>query len=130
QPAGNPKVQPGKAGYFEASRYVTLLDKPARLDRAEGGVHPAGTPHIQTDPRNIARVAQPLSAKLAELDPANASFYQARYKSFDERWKPASAKWEQSAAPLRGVPIAVQHLDFSYLINWLGMKQVAALEPK
>ena len=31
---------------------------------------PAGDPHIQTDPRNIARVAAPLAARLAELDPA------------------------------------------------------------
>src|SRR5450631_4530283 len=36
QQAGNPKVQPGKPGYFEAATFVTLLDKPTRLDRAEG----------------------------------------------------------------------------------------------
>src|SRR5437763_6567451 len=34
QQAGNPKVQPGKPGYFEATNYVTMLEKPARLDRA------------------------------------------------------------------------------------------------
>src|SRR5438445_6537179 len=75
QQAGNPKVQPGKPGYFEATNYVTMLEKPARLDRAEGDVHPGGNPHIQTDPRNIARVAQPLSMRLAEIDPANAAYY-------------------------------------------------------
>src|SRR3954469_14174352 len=36
--------QVGKAasgpGYFEATSSVTLLDKPAKLDRAEGDVHP------------------------------------------------------------------------------------------
>ena len=56
QQAGNEKVQPGAPGYFEATSVVTLLDKPARLDRAEGDVHPFGDPHIQTDARNIARV--------------------------------------------------------------------------
>src|SRR5438132_12840686 len=35
QQAGNPKVQPGRPGYFEAASFVTILDKPARLDRAE-----------------------------------------------------------------------------------------------
>src|SRR6516162_8158615 len=70
QQAGNPAIQPGKPGYFEAASYVTLLEKPARLDRAEGDVHPGGNPHIQTDPRNIARVAGPLAARLAELDSA------------------------------------------------------------
>ncbi len=82
QQAGNPAIQPGKPGYFEAAPYVTLLEKPARLDRAEGDVHPGGNPHIQTDPRNIARVAGPLSARLAELDPANAAFYRERYQAF------------------------------------------------
>src|ERR1700687_3833757 len=47
QQAGNPKVQPGKPGYFEATAFVPLLGKPARLDRAEGDVHPPGDPHIQ-----------------------------------------------------------------------------------
>src|SRR5512142_159310 len=42
QQAGNPKIQPGKPGYFEATRYIALRDKPARLDRAEGDVHAAG----------------------------------------------------------------------------------------
>src|SRR5437764_3605790 len=41
QQAGNPKIQPGKPGYFEAAAYVTLQDKPTRLDRAEGDVHAA-----------------------------------------------------------------------------------------
>ena len=130
QQAGNPKVQPGKPGYFEAAPFVALLGKPVRLDRAEGDVHPAGDPHIQTDPRNIARVATPLAARLAELDPENAAYYQDRYKAFAERWTAAIANWEKQGAPLRGVPVVVQHKAFTYLIAWLGMKEIAALEPK
>ncbi len=130
QQAGNPKVQPGQPGYFEAAPQVTLLDKPARLDRAEGDVHAAGDPHIQTDPRNIARVAPALAAKLAQVDPANAAYYQARYRAFAERWNAAIARWEKEAAPLRGVAVLVQHKAFTYLIAWVGLKEVAALEPK
>ena len=130
QQAGNPKLRAGQPGYFEAANFVTLRDKPTRLDRAEGDVHAAGDPHIQTDPRNIARVATALSARLAELDPANAETYRARYKAFDDKWRAAIARWERDAAPLRGVPIVVQHKAFTYLIAWLGMKEVASLEPK
>src|SRR5712691_3906474 len=130
QQAGNPKVQAGEPGYFEAASFVTILDKPVRLDRAEGDVHAAGDPHIQTDPRNIASVAGALSARLAELDPGNAAFYQTRYKAFADRWNAAIARWEKEAAPLRGVAILVQHKAFTYLIAWLGMKEVASLEPK
>jgi zinc/manganese transport system permease protein len=109
---------------------VPLLEKAARLDRSEGDVHPGGNPHIQTDPRNIARVAGPLAARLAELDPANAAYYQARYKAFADRWTAAIANWEKQAAPLKGAPILVQHKAFTYLEAWLGLNEVAALEPK
>jgi zinc/manganese transport system substrate-binding protein len=130
QQAGNPRIQPGKPGYFEAAGYVTLLEKPARLDRSEGDVHPGGNPHIQADPRNIARVAEPLAARLAELDPDNAGYYRARYRAFADRWTAAIGKWEKQAAPLRGIPILVQHKAFTYLEDWLGLREVAALEPK
>jgi len=130
QQAGNPKVRPGQPGYFEAAAFVTLRDKPARLDRADGDVHAAGDPHIQTDPRNVALVAAALAARLAELDAANADTYRARAKAFDAKWQAAIAKWERDAASLKGTPIVVQHKAFTYLIAWLGMNVVATLEPK
>jgi zinc/manganese transport system substrate-binding protein len=130
QQAGNPKVRPGQPGYFEAAPLVPMLERPTRLDRADGDVHPLGNPHIQTDPRNILRVAGPLAAKLAELDAANAAYYQSRYKAFDEKWRANIARWEKEAAPLRGVPVVVQHKGFPYLEEWLGLKEVASLEPK
>jgi len=130
QQAGNPKVRPGQPGYFEAASFVALLCKPTRLDRAEGDVHPAGDPHIQTDPRNIARAAGELASRMDQLDPANAAFYQSRQKQFAERWSAAIAKWEKQAAPLKGAPIVVQHKAFTYLEAWLGLREIAALEPK
>src|ERR1035437_2207711 len=55
--AGNPKIQPGQPGYFEAARQVALLEVPTVLDRSQGDVHPGGNPHIHLDPRNIAKIA-------------------------------------------------------------------------
>ncbi|MGH8674473.1 MAG: metal ABC transporter substrate-binding protein [Burkholderiales bacterium] len=130
QQAANTRVRPGTPGYFEAAAYVPLLGKPAKLDRAEGDIHPAGDPHIQADARNIGRVATPLAERLAELDPPNAAFYQSRLQQFMERWRAAVAKWQQQAAPLKGAPVVVQHRAFTYLLAWLGMNEVAALEPK
>ena len=128
--SGNARVQPGRSGYFEASRYVALLDKPDRLDRSEGDVHAQGNPHIHTDPRNILRVGEALTARLADLDPASASAHRTRGLSFATRWQTAIGRWETRAAPLKGVPVAVQHKSFSYLLNWLGLREVATLEPK
>jgi len=130
QQAGNAKVQPGSAGYFEAASAVPMLGKPARLDRAEGDVHPQGDPHIQGDPRNIAKVAAALEQRLEQLDASNASYYKARYEQFSARWTAAIAKWAQEAAPLEGTHVVVQHKGFTYLESWLGLVEVAALEPK
>jgi zinc/manganese transport system substrate-binding protein len=128
--SGNAGVQPGRPGYFEAANHVRMLEIPARLDRAEGDVHAAGNPHIQTDPRNIGAVATALARRLAEIDPAGADHYQTRQRDFAQRWDAAIKRWEQQAVPLRGVHIVVQHKGFPYLENWLGLRQIAALEPK
>jgi zinc/manganese transport system substrate-binding protein len=128
--SGNADVQPGRPGYVEAARYVTMLDKPTLIDRSQGDVHAAGNPHIQTDPRNIARVGAALAQRLAEVDPANAAAYQARWKAFSTRWDAAIARWQQQAAPLKGMPVVVQHKSFTYLLSWLGLHEVATLEPK
>src|SRR5215216_3886684 len=63
--SGNPKIQTGAAGYFEAARQVSLLEVPQRLDRSLGDVHASGNPHMHLDPRNIAKVAVALSARMA-----------------------------------------------------------------
>ncbi len=128
--SGNPAIQTGQPGQFFAASHVTMLEKPAALDRSAGDVHAAGNPHIQTDPRNIARVGEALARRMAELDPAQAVVYQVRWKDFSTRWQAAIVRWEQQAAPLRGLPIVVQHKGFPYLENWLGLKEVAVLEPK
>jgi zinc/manganese transport system substrate-binding protein len=130
QQAANPKINLGTPGDFEAARYVRMLEIPTRLDRSEGDVHAAGNPHIQTDARNIAAVAVPLAQRLIELDPGNTAYYNARYTDFATRWNAAMAKWEKEAAPLRGVPVAVQHKNWVYLFDWLGIQEVVSLEPK
>jgi zinc/manganese transport system substrate-binding protein len=128
--SGNSKIQLGAPGYLEASQYVAKLEIPKVVDRALGDIHPGGNPHIHTDPRNIAKVAAALEERLAQLDPANAGTYHSRAKAFRDRWQAAIARWEKEAAPLKGVPIVVHHKAFSYFINWTGMREVAALEPK
>jgi zinc/manganese transport system substrate-binding protein len=128
--SGNSKIQLGSPGYFEASQYVAKLEIPKVIDRSMGDIHPGGNPHVHTDPRNIAKVAAALEDRLIQLDPGNTDTYRSRGKSFLERWQAAIARWEQQAAPLRGVPVVVYHKDFSYFINWTGMREVASLEPK
>jgi zinc/manganese transport system substrate-binding protein len=128
--SANPAIQPGQAGYFEAASFITLLEIPTKLDRADGDVHAAGNPHIQTDPRHITPIAKALAERLAQLDPSNAVFYKQRHVDFANRWAEALKRWEKAAAPLKGMGIVVQHKAFPYLENWLNLPQRAALEPK
>lgn len=130
QQSANQKLRPGAPSAVEAASFINLLEVPSRLDRAEGDIHAAGNPHIQTNPNNILAVAKPLAARFAELDPANAQTYAARLADFTMRWQAALAKWQAQAAPLKGVPVAVEHQSWIYLENWLGLKRVIALEPK
>ena len=128
--SGNPKIQAGQPGFFEAASVVPLLERPARVDRSLGDVHPAGNPHLHLDPRNIERVAAALAERMAQLDAAQAAYYREREGRFRTRWREAAARWEKAAAPLKGLPVVVYHRDLSYLIAWLGLREVGALEPK
>ena len=130
QQSGNAKVQPGQPGNFAAADFVRKLEVPTQLDRSQGDVHAAGNPHIQTDPRNIAAVAGALGARLAQVDPLHVAQYADRQAKFMQRWEQAMARWSAQAAPLRGAAVVSQHKAFAYLYDWLGMKEVAVLEPK
>lgn len=128
--SGNSAIQPGQPGYLEAASVVRRLEIPAVLDRAHGDVHAAGNPHIQLDPRHYFKIAELLSQRLSQLDPANSASYQGNLKTFNAKWQANLQRWEKQAAPLKGVSAWVQHKSFSYLFNWLGIKEVGTLEPK
>src|SRR5450432_187942 len=105
QQSGNAKVQPGQPGNFAAADFVKKLEIPSQVDRSQGDVHAAGNPHIQTDPRNIAQVANALAVRLQQVDSAHASQYAQRQADFAERWRQAMIRWTALAAPLKGVSV-------------------------
>src|ERR1700740_433801 len=116
--SGNDRIQPGSPGYVEASQYVVRLDIPKVVDRSLGDIHASGNPHVHLDPRNIAKVAEVLTERLAEIDHANADAYKKRAESFRGRWQSAIERWEKEGAPLKGVPVVVHHKDLTYFMNW------------
>lgn len=130
QAAGNRKVQVGTPGLLFASEHVERLEVPTRLDRSEGDIHPQGNPHVQMNPHNIAKVAEVVTRRLAQIDTTNAAFYEARAKDFQTRWQQATAIWEKEATPLRGMKVVGYHKSMTYLFNWLGIIEVGNLEPK
>ncbi len=123
-------VQPGSAGYLMASKHVPILEKPAVVDRSMGDVHPDGNPHVQLNPHNVLLVAKELTKRLETIDTANAGFYSNQLKVFALRWQQAIVTWEKEASSLKGAQVVVHHKAFSYMLDWLELKQVASLEPK
>jgi len=130
QQSGNAKIQAGQPGYFEAASVVQLLEKQARVDRSMGDVHPAGNPHLHMDPRNIERAAAALGERMAAIDPANKNYFGQRTADFLSRWREAIARWEKQAVPLKDVPVITHHKNMTYLLHWLGMRELGSLEPK
>lgn len=130
QKAANPRVQAGQPGLFFAAEQVELLDAHQHVDRSMGDVHAEGNPHLHLDPRRMLRVAQALSTRLGQLDPAQAGVYQQRFGSWAEAWRRQVLRWEERASALEDRALIAQHSSFAYLWHWLNLRQVADLEPK
>lgn len=128
--AGNSKVQAGQPGLFLASEVVERLEIHAHVDRSMGDVHPGGNPHVHLDPYRLATIAGALTQRLGEIDTANAAFYAERNKDFSTRWQAAIKTWETRAQPLKGIGVVTHHKDWTYLLHWLQIKEIATLEPK
>lgn len=128
--SGNPAVQVSQPGYFEAAMQVERLGIPAVLDRSGGDVHSQGNPHVHLDPHRLLAIGAALSARLQQIDPANAAWYRQRLQDWTAELSAQIRHWEQLAAPLRGKQIVVYHDNWRYLFDWLGIRQVATIEPK
>ena len=119
QGAGNPRVNPGQSGYFEAAAQVSLIDVGGPADRSLGDVHPAGNPHVNLDPVRMAEVAKALAGRLGAIDPANAAGYTARALAFAEQVEARIPQWQQRVEGAPGV--VLYHKDGNYLMNRFGV---------
>ncbi len=128
--AGNQKLQPNKVGHFFAADHVRLLGIPKIIDRNQGDVHAAGNPHVQTNPKNILRIAKALLKNMKKIDPANAQFYQNRANLFLQKWKQALKKWQLKIEQIKGENVIVQHSNWDYLFDFSKLNQVATIEEK
>jgi len=86
--SGNKGVRSGHAGYVSASHGMNLLEKPASISRAEGGVHVYGNPHVTCSPLQMRIAAQNITTGLIKNNPEGKQFYQGNLakliKTIDE----------------------------------------------
>jgi len=129
--ARNPKVQPGGAGYLDASLSARILEIPTgQLTRAMGDVHPAGNPHYWLEPGNGRRIAQAIQKKLSELDAGDAAYFASRYADFDGRLAAAEKNWDAMLAPYKGTKIVTYHRSWPNFAERFGLDVIGYVEPK
>src|SRR5919198_4716859 len=100
--ARNPKILRGAVGYVDCAVYVTPLEVPTLIDRAQGEQHPLGNPHINLDPVGGKAMARAIADGLARNDQAHAATYQQNLTAYLATLDAAIARWQREAAPLRG----------------------------
>jgi zinc/manganese transport system substrate-binding protein len=128
QRAANPKVQK----VFFAADHVSLSDaRPGAVATPwSGDVHAQGNPHVHADPQRLLQLSEALSQRLQAELPGERQAIAQRQAAFAQAWQQRMGVWAQRAAPLRGRTVVAQHTAFLYLWQWLGLKQVADLEPQ
>ncbi|MFT3666414.1 metal ABC transporter substrate-binding protein [Piscinibacter sp.] len=128
QRSGNAKAQ----DVFFAASHVPLVDaKPGAVAGPwSGDVHAEGNPHVHADPHRLLKVANALAQRLQRERPSQREAIEARRASFEAQWSAQVSDWERRAAGLRGKTVAAQHTGFGYVWQWLGLRQVADLEPQ
>jgi zinc/manganese transport system substrate-binding protein len=128
--SANPKIQEGASGFFMASSHVNLLGKGGAADRSRGDVHPGGNPHIQANPANMLAVADALLPVMVQLQPQSRESFTANHAQFRQKLLSMLERLGPEAAKVKGRKIVVHHDNWAYLNRWLGLVQVATLEPK
>jgi len=127
--ANNSKINNGGSGFLDVSGAVTMMDKPASVSRAYGDVHPDGNPHFAVDINNITPIAELISMKLAQIDPANSAKYSANFNTFKSHIEELKTKLEPISKGCQGKKVVQYHELFNYAIAALGAKKVGDIEP-
>jgi len=128
--ASNPKILLGQPGYVDCSVGIPVLDAPARLDRAEGDLHPKGNPHYLLDPQYAKIAAQNIAAGLTRNFPQHQADFDKNLKAYLAELDTWIGRWEKLAAPLRGVKYVEYHPEWVYFANRYGLKRVGSVELK
>src|SRR5687767_10707904 len=129
--ARNAKVQPGAAGYLDASLTARILDIPTgQITRAMGDVHPSGNPHYWLEPGNGRRIAQAVQQKLTALSGADQAYFAQRYADFDRRLAEAEKRWQAMFAPYKGLKIVTYHRSWPNFADAFALQVIGYVEPK
>jgi zinc/manganese transport system substrate-binding protein len=127
--ASNSKIAKGREGYLDLSQYIEFLNKPTRLDRSDGDVHPRGNPHFQLDPNNILTLANIVREYLSNLDSEHKKEYELNYKKFKQMWSLKLKEWQKNMEDKKGMKVVQYHNNLAYFNKLYGLKTIGTIEP-
>jgi len=131
QQSRNSKIQPGSAGYIDASLQATILEVPTgQVTRAMGDVHPLGNPHYWMDPENGKRIGKEIADKLSELRQNDKAYFAQRLADFTTRLDAAEKRWLAQLAPYKGTKVVTYHRSFPNFAERFGLDIIGYVEPK
>ena len=129
--ARNRNVQPGGAGYVDASRMIRRKDVPTeRITGASGDKHPEGNPHYWLDPANGKVIAYQILLALRAVDAKNARAYDANYARFTQAVDERLARYQRQLAPYKGRAVVGYHEEWVYFLDRFGLRAFGHLEPR
>lgn len=128
--SANAKVQNNATGMLYAANFAKMLDTHTHVDRSMGDIHAYGNPHLQFAANDMLALSDAVVERLQQIDPDNAMIYQRNGLRFRSDWTKKLVEWKRRAIPLHGKKVVSYHATYRYLFAWLGMQQVADLEPK
>jgi len=126
----NSDIQRGNVGYVDASKGISLLQVPQKVNPEEGDIHIYGNPHYWLDPIRGKRVAQNIYDHLVEIDPENTGQYTQNLEDFKNKIDKKMTQWQQKIEPYKGTNIIAYHNEWVYFEKRFGLEIADFLEPK
>jgi zinc/manganese transport system substrate-binding protein len=127
--AGNPKIDPSAKTFLNLSHHMELINKPNKVDRADGDIHPDGNPHFHLSPQNILLLAGVIKDFLISIDGEHKAIYEKNHSEFLSMWNQKMKIWSEKMADKRGLSVIQFHDNLAYFNNTYGLKNIGTIEP-
>ncbi len=127
----NPKIVKGKAGYLDASSFITAIDSfPLLSDRSQGHIHRLGNPHFLLDPLKTIKVAKGISERLISLDNKNRFIYESNFKKFEQQILDLHQNWTTRIKKTSVEKVMTYHKTLNYFLKRYNLEHAGSIEAK
>lgn len=99
-------------------------DEHAQDEDADGHDHGSFDPHVWLDPMNIAEIGNHVAAELSELDPDNATHYQANAEALTADMTALDGDFATGLVNCRTITFVTNHAAFGYLADRYALHMV------